>query len=460
MRLRTRFALAIFVTGVAGMGLLVADHVVSTSRLVRTRAEARAEALGEQIASLSLPRLRSGDVEPLRETLAAFSRLPRLTLLEVRDRRDRLVHSFVSGPAAGSGRRVEWSGRVSDGREDHGTVQVALAFDGAREDLRVMTLRACALGAGGVAALAVLSWLIGARLGREMEDVAAALETFHDGAEAALPELDRRTEIGRLSRALLTLKLRLKTEERRRQDLERQREEFADTLVHDLKHPVTVLHAVLETMDAGRGASDAELLPMARRAVIRLNAMIEGLIQAARAESATAMRRRRLPVAAFLERCADENSLIVTGDGRPWRLESAAEEGLAVYGDETLLRRALGNLVLNAVEHSTEGAAVTLGARPRADGTVELYVHDSGEAIPPSRLAELAKRFATFSDSTRNVGLGLAFCKLAAERHSGRFSVTSEAGRGSTFSLLLPAMRSAAAAAAGTGGRPARDADA
>ena len=110
-------------------------------------------------------------------------------------------------------------------------------------------------------------------------------------------------------------------------------------------------------------------------------------------------------------------------------------------GDPSLLERAMVNLLINAIKYSPEGTIVELVVETKGN---ELHagVVDQGPGIPPAELPELFDRFrrgsAGGSSGTRGIGLGLAFVKAVADRHSGRVEATSAPDGGSRFTLVLP----------------------
>jgi signal transduction histidine kinase len=120
-------------------------------------------------------------------------------------------------------------------------------------------------------------------------------------------------------------------------------------------------------------------------------------------------------------------------------------------GDATWLTQLLLNLLDNALRHTPSGGCVTLSL-DAAPGGVVLRVADSGEGIPPEHLPHIFERFYR-ADLARTraaggAGLGLAICAWVAQAHGGRLTVESEVGRGTAFSLWLPAAPSASGSAA------------
>jgi PAS domain S-box-containing protein len=124
-------------------------------------------------------------------------------------------------------------------------------------------------------------------------------------------------------------------------------------------------------------------------------------------------------------------------EGRPITLAMEVPSRLAVLGREADLREALTNLVFNAVDAMPEGGRITLAARA-SGGTVEIDVTDTGIGIDPEVLSRVFEPFFS-TKGERGTGLGLAMVFTIAERHGGSVDIRSELGRGTTFTMKLPA---------------------
>ena len=105
-------------------------------------------------------------------------------------------------------------------------------------------------------------------------------------------------------------------------------------------------------------------------------------------------------------------------------------------GDGDQLRIALGNLIRNVRDAMIEGGRLTISACAK-DGVVDLSVADTGTGIAASDLARIMEPL--YSTKTRGLGLGLAISRSIVEKNQGKLSVTSEPGRGSTFTIRLNA---------------------
>lgn len=115
--------------------------------------------------------------------------------------------------------------------------------------------------------------------------------------------------------------------------------------------------------------------------------------------------------------------------------------GIQVFGDENQIRLILRNLINNAIKFTPDGGQVTI-ATIQKNNQVEISVRDTGIGIPIDRVAELFKPYARVSTvgthGEKGTGLGLLLCHEMALKNNGTLSVTSDVGRGTTFTLSLP----------------------
>jgi len=122
-------------------------------------------------------------------------------------------------------------------------------------------------------------------------------------------------------------------------------------------------------------------------------------------------------------------------------LTYATPDQLMVTGDRDQLRQVLVILLDNAVRYTPKGGRIHVQARPDGKDAV-LTVHDTGIGIPEQALEHVFERFYR-GDEARNrqsggAGLGLSIARDLVTRHSGRISVTSTEGAGSTFTIQIP----------------------
>ncbi|SAL46032.1 phosphate regulon sensor histidine kinase PhoR [Caballeronia telluris] len=224
------------------------------------------------------------------------------------------------------------------------------------------------------------------------------------------------------------------------------RRDFVANVSHELKTPLTVLSGFLETMrelpldEADR----ARYLEMMDQQASRMRNIVRDLLVLANLEG-----DMRPPGDELLDMRAVmrhlEDDAINLSAGRH-RITFNSDEALTVAGAETEIVSALANLVTNAIRYTPDGGTIDVTWQREQDRAV-FSVRDSGLGIPAEHIPRLTERFyrvdRSRSRDTGGTGLGLAIVKHVLQRHHAELDVKSEEGRGSTFSVRFPAVRSA-----------------
>jgi two-component system sensor histidine kinase SenX3 len=232
--------------------------------------------------------------------------------------------------------------------------------------------------------------------------------------------------------------------------LEAIRRDFVVNISHELKTPVGALTLLAETVEDAADDPTAvrRFAGRMRSEATRLSALVQEIIELSRLQVAGALGEPSLvDVDAVVAEAVDRAR--TTADGKQVRLEVGGRQGVRVFGNHDLLVTAVRNLVDNAVAYSAEASRVGIGVREEA-GLVEIAVVDEGIGIPPADQERVFERFYRVdparSRDTGGTGLGLSIVKHVAADHGGDVTVWSEPGRGSTFTLRLPAAASEEAA--------------
>jgi len=224
-------------------------------------------------------------------------------------------------------------------------------------------------------------------------------------------------------------------------ELQARQEDMTRMISHDLRAPLSVVygHAQLLADVMGvhaRTEMEQESVRAIEAAAIRMNAMIQDLVDAARAEGGQLLLRRQ-PVAleAFLNDLCARNAAALDVS----RIRLAIPPDLPpVDADPDRLERIMTNLLSNAVKYSPPGTPVLVRAR-RHGAQVEVSVSDQGYGIAPEDQVRLFERFYRVKTTrAEGVGLGLYITRILVEAHGGRIGVESTVGEGSTFTFTLP----------------------
>lgn len=235
--------------------------------------------------------------------------------------------------------------------------------------------------------------------------------------------------------------------------LETVRRDFVANVSHELRTPLTVVGGFAETLqDPSLPAEDRQrftdtILANTRR----MQRIVDDLLDLSRIESGG---WRPNPVRAELAATVQEvfSSIRPVADDKGITLVSALPGDAAhVRADPTALRQVLGNLVDNALRHTTAGT-ITISAR-REGNEVALAVRDTGVGIAPEHLPRIFERFyrvdAARSRHEGGTGLGLAIVKHMVEAHGGRVHADSAVNVGTTITVFLPDAHDQSAASAG-----------
>ena len=216
--------------------------------------------------------------------------------------------------------------------------------------------------------------------------------------------------------------------------------DFSSDLAHELRTPVSnLLTQTQVTLARSRAAEDyRDVLASNVEEFERLSRMIADMLFIAKADEGQIVPSRALieldaladELIDFFRLVADDQGVVLTrsGSGR-------------IFGDMSMIRRAISNLLSNALRHTERGGRIEIVIDASTSGSVRVVVANSGEAIAASQLPRLFDRFyradPARSGEGTNSGLGLAIVKSIAEAHGGDVSVESAAGT-TSFMLRLP----------------------
>lgn len=226
--------------------------------------------------------------------------------------------------------------------------------------------------------------------------------------------------------------------------LESIRREFVANVSHELKTPLTAIHGFAETiLDDSAMPQDTQrrFVQRIREASERLEALVQDLLALSRAEDRLP-RSRREPV--DLRALVKESASHLAAHAERRRQAFSVdlpEHGLEIQGDHEALRRAIENLITNAIAYTPEGGLVAVRLFGEGDEAV-IEVEDDGIGIAAHDQERIFERFFRVdkarSRASGGTGLGLSIVKHVALAHGGRVEVCSSPGEGSTFTLLFP----------------------
>jgi two-component system heavy metal sensor histidine kinase CusS len=319
-----------------------------------------------------------------------------------------------------------------------GTRILQLALDRREEEELLADFRRHILPVLGITLL--LSALFGYRIARRgvrpVEQIAAAARRIRSST------LHERIASSDFPAELLDLAITFNEMLDRLKDAFERLARFSADIAHELRTPLSNLQGEFEVaLSRARSPEEyQEILSSGLEEIARLSRLIESLRFLARAENPRS-RIHREPLDAGSELRAVREFYDAAASEAGVTLGVEASVPLPAELDRTLFRRALGNLVENALAHTPHGGSVALSGKCD-NGALEVVVSDTGRGIPPEHLWRVFDRFYRVDPSrttaTGGMGLGLAIVKSIAELHGGSARLKSEEGRGTRVTLRFP----------------------
>lgn len=229
----------------------------------------------------------------------------------------------------------------------------------------------------------------------------------------------------------------------RTERLEIVRQEFLSNVSHELRTPLTAIIAFVETLENG-AAEDPEssqrFLSIIRKNASRMHGLIDDILELTAIEGGNVTLRAK-PVELYTLIEEVFASLAAKAAAQNVTLKNNVPPEIIVHADERRLEQMLTNLIDNGIKFSREHGTVAISyeSGPRHH---KILVQDNGDGIPAQHLERLFERFYRVdrarSRDLGGTGLGLAIVKHLALLHGGEVTVTSELGKGTTFTIHLP----------------------
>lgn len=231
-------------------------------------------------------------------------------------------------------------------------------------------------------------------------------------------------------------------------DLERMRTDFLSVIAHELRTPITVMRTLTGLLLDPASDPTAEqrrtMLETMERNAERMQHLIGEILDLARYRAGTiGLQLRPFDAIELAESAVETIRPLAEARNQTVVLRIPRGRGPRVYGDRARLDRALLNLVANAHRFAPDGGRITVRVQGPKDGMVRWSVKDDGPGISAVDQAHLFERFFVGRHDPNapqeGVGLGLPRALAIAQAHGGTIEVRSRPGRGSTFTLAVPA---------------------
>ena len=224
--------------------------------------------------------------------------------------------------------------------------------------------------------------------------------------------------------------------------LDRMRNSFITTMIHELKRPISTLKMCVSGLENRRMMQDEEikkeLLGETRTALDNLSAYFSKLrdITFNNVEQIP-LNLQSLSLHSLFDTVAE--ALVIPPDKKVV-IHNEIDPMLEISADRSHLHNILNNLLENAVKYSADSVEITAHAS-EIDGVVQLRISDTGNGIAPGDLKHIFNRFYRGKASAGEqpgMGLGLTYVKLLVEAHGGRITAESTEGKGTCFTIKLP----------------------
>src|SRR5258708_11822365 len=198
---------------------------------------------------------------------------------------------------------------------------------------------------------------------------------------------------------------------------------FFESLVHDLKNPIAIVHVNLAwVLDRLRTDHPdlCDALTDAQEGIDRLKKMVDDLLLVGMLDqSRFLLKSEPIQVTELLGRVIKSHEK--EAKARNVALSLSLPEDLAIFGDATVLQRVVHNLVENSLRHTPSSGKVELSAR--SGSGIEIAVSNTGRPLAPEERAQLVERTTADRESVPVRGLSLYFCKRAVEAHHAKLDI-------------------------------------
>ena len=330
-----------------------------------------------------------------------------------------------------------------------GTIEASLPLDGIENQLAALRrwLTLIITIAAGLAV--VLSFGVAGILLRPVQGLVNTADEVRRGDLQIRADLPAVIEINQLASTFNQMLDRLAGELHQQLALVNSMRRFAADASHELRSPLAVFRNSVDVLEKAMHQGDRvripEILAILRREVESMTLLVENLLLLARLEQASPdttllIHSEAVDTLPLLEEVFERGKLLTKG--QEIRLAWPVQSLPPVLADRELLRRALNNIIENAIHHTPPGKQVILSAELDPRGCC-FIVEDQGQGISAEQVPHIFDRFYRV-DSARSrqapgTGLGLAIVAAIVKAHGGEIQIASEVDRGTTMRVVMPA---------------------
>ena len=274
----------------------------------------------------------------------------------------------------------------------------------------------------------------------QIEKTAAAIA--EGDLSARLPEVNSRTEVGRLTGSLNTMLSRIEESFTIRTESENKLRRFVADASHELRTPLTAIRGFAELHRQGAVVGEEktkELVSRIEKESIRMSSLVEDLLLLARLDQSRELTFDPVDVNHLVKEAVA--SAQAAGPGYEITVSSTNDE-VFVLGDSMRIHQAIANLLANARTHTPVGTKIAVNIS-QGDLETKISISDNGPGLSEEDQKRVFERFFRADPSRVRVGgegsgLGLAIVDAVMKAHGGRVEVNSKIGAGATFTIIFP----------------------
>ena len=274
----------------------------------------------------------------------------------------------------------------------------------------------------------------------QIEKTAAAIA--EGDLSARLPEVNSRTEVGRLTGSLNTMLSRIEESFTIRTESENKLRRFVADASHELRTPLTAIRGFAELHRQGAVVGEEktkELVSRIEKESIRMSSLVEDLLLLARLDQSRELTFDPVDINHLVKEAVA--SAQAAGPGYEITVSSTNDE-VFVLGDSMRIHQAIANLLANARTHTPVGTKIAVNIS-QGDLETKISISDNGPGLSEEDQKRVFERFFRADPSRVRVGgegsgLGLAIVDAVMKAHGGRVEVNSKIGAGATFTIVFP----------------------
>lgn len=213
---------------------------------------------------------------------------------------------------------------------------------------------------------------------------------------------------------------------------------LASGMAHEIRNPLNAISLSVQRLkreflpDEEKQDEYLTFLDIIRKELTRVNGIVEEFLQSTRAQA---------PFSKESLRDLIEEVIIIVGEKASSRgifIENATDTGIIIECQRDRLKQAFYNIIINAIESMQNGGKIAATVKQR-ESFVEIAIRDSGSGISEEALSRIFEYYYTTKD--KGVGLGLPISYMIVKDHGGDIKVSSTAGQGTIFTIVLPLSR-------------------